>query len=138
MSKTAKVAQLLNASEAEARIFCEEVRKHFRRTGVLPPFAVIVSCLEKNTEARRSPEDTARIIRDTWDPATELKKMFAKRRKRLGRVPKIRQNNRPKQVRLDKSRVPVDDLGKCRHGVPKTQPCALCMGKKFKQLTGID
>lgn len=125
-------------TETEARSLCFEMQKHFWRYAVIPGFDIIADCIEQHGGMLRSSEAIAKKVSDTWKRGAELRRKLAGRRKRVRRKIKIKEQVEWEKVNLDKSRVPMHELEKCPHGVPKVEPCALCMGEKFRQLIGID
>jgi hypothetical protein len=134
MSKVSRVAEVLHMTEPEAREFCLQVQKCFKN-GV-PSFSVIASAIVGGQGTIRSPDMIAKIIKDSgwsgwrsnsWDESSSMRETSG-----------MRKESGLRSVHFDRSRVAIDELEKCPHGVPKLQIYAICNPKEFHDMVGVD
>jgi hypothetical protein len=159
MSKVSRAAEVLHVTEPEAREFCLQVQKCFKNH--VPKFPAIASAIVSGQGTIKSPDEIAKLIEDSRKGIMDAKKpkgtgqaSSAKRleaswkrgvRKRSGwrsrswDEPSImRKESGLRSVHFDRSRVAIDELEKCPHGVPKLQLCAICNPEEFHEMAGVD
>lgn len=158
-----RVATVLCISEAEAQKFIRRVRTLLSA----PPNDVwIARCLEEHPHLPHTPEAVAAKMKASgWvSPATrERKEGQPSSKAKQGNQPRARTGgtrqssgrrqgfkrrrqppptwNDPTDAAadpFDPARVPLGRLGKCPHGVPLTDVCAICDPEKFKQRGGVE
>jgi hypothetical protein len=136
MSKARKVAVLLDITEAEAREFCLEVQKQVGSP--LPSFKAIADCLMQHPEAEGNPSEIARIMREKKTFVVVKRRPKAQRggRGRGSATHSYFKDFSPRAVQDPRDF--IEGVSKCPHGVPRTQRCAICDPKGFREERGWD
>jgi len=161
MSKVTRAAEVLHMTEPEAREFCLQVQKCFNNN--VPKFSAIASAIVMCQGPIKNPDEIAELIKDSRmgrimdakkpkdtgqassakrlevSSKRDVRKCSGRRSRSWDEPSSMRKESGLRSVsRFDRSRVAIDELEKCPHGVPKLQLCAICNPKEFHDMAGVD
>lgn len=142
MSRIQRIANLLNTTEAQARIFCSSVQRICKQA---PSYKQILHALEHLNVDDRTVDNVAQYIQ-VGIKGSLVSTVVLRRRSSVSSIPTKStggfdnwdEDNFPSPIMAHDPRDHIANFEKCPHGILKHGICAICDPERFRDFMDND